>query len=256
MFTRAIVRLPSANFAAGLTTVDLGKPDYFEALAQHEKYCEALRQCGLAVTVLPANDLYPDSTFVEDTAVLTERCAIITRPGAESRLGEIDSISEELQSMFPEIRSIEAPGTVDGGDICEVDDHFFIGISARTNEEGASHLAEILTSFDYTSETVDVRNVETILHLKSGLAYVGENQLVVLDELANRSQFRGYELIRVDPAEGYAANCVLINDSVLVAAGYPSFTRQLDDRGLRTIAIEMSEFEKMDGGLSCLSLRF
>jgi len=255
-FTRAIVRPPGPRFSEGLTTVDLGKPVYETALKQHADYCAALGSCGLSVTALPLDDDFPDSTFVEDTAILTKRGAIITRPGAKSRRGEITSIEKVLTRSFLERRSIEKPGTVDGGDICEAGDHFFIGISARTNEAGAMQLAEILATLDFTSQFVDIRNISSILHLKSGLAYLGHDQLIVIDELAHFEQFRGFDLIGVAPGENYAANCVLMNGSVLVPAGFPVLTEELIRRGHKTISLEMSEFEKMDGGLSCLSLRF
>jgi len=116
-FTRAIVRPPCVNFSAGLTTVNLGMPVYEVALKQHADYCDALRSCGLRVTSLPIDDRYPDSTFVEDTAILTKHCAIITRPGAQTRRGEVTSIERELASSFNEIRSIHEPGRLDGGDI-------------------------------------------------------------------------------------------------------------------------------------------
>src|SRR4029078_7239496 len=141
-FTRAIVRPPGPHFSDGLTTVDLGIPDYEVALKQHIYYVAALNACGLEVSSLPIDDSHPDSTFVEDTAILTRRCAILTRPGAESRRGEVESIGRELKNSFNEVRSISGPGTVDGGDICEAGDHFFIGVSARTNEDGARQLAE------------------------------------------------------------------------------------------------------------------
>ena len=256
LLTRAIVRPPSTNFSDGLTTVDLGKPDYNTASTQHSIYCEALQSCGLTLTTLPADDQHPDSTFVEDTAILTARCAIVTRPGAETRRGETGSMEKILSPFFDDICRIEPPGTLDGGDVCAAGDHVFIGISARTNEAGAQQLADMLWAYDYKSEFVDVRNVKSILHLKSGLAYLGNNQLVVTDELAKREQFRGYDLIRVDSDEEYAANCVLVNDAVLIAAGSLAFAKQLNHRGHRTIPLEMSEFRKMDGGLSCLSLRF
>ena len=255
-FTRAIVRPPGVNFSAGLTTVNLGTPAYELALKQHAEYCEALRLCGLRVMSLPIDERYPDSTFVEDTAILTKYCAIITRPGADTRRGEITSIEKELASSFNEIRSIHEPGTLDGGDICEVDEHFFIGVSARTNEAGARQFAEILAEFGFTSAVIDVRPVKSILHLKSGLAHLSGKQLVVIDELVECDQLRGYELIRVKRNEAYAANCVRINGSVLIAAGFPSFAETLGVHGFETIAVEMSEFQKMDGGLSCLSLRF
>jgi len=256
MFTRAIVRPPGRSFAGGLTTVELGTPDYEIALWQHNAYCEVLRSLGLSLTVLPEDPRYPDSTFVEDTAILTNRFAVITRPGAASRRGETNAIQTELAKSFTEIHSIEIPGTVDGGDICEAGHHFFIGISGRTNEEGAKQLAAILAIFDYTSSFINIRHLKSILHLKSGLSCLGERKLVVIDELADMDQFKRYELIKVDSGDEYAANCVLVNDSVLVAAGYPSFSDRLKTLGRRIVEVEMSEFQKMDGGLSCLSLRF
>ena len=254
--THAIVRLPSSNFHLGHTTIDLGEPDHSTALKQHGAYCEALKDCGLTLTLLPPDPQYPDSTFVEDAAVLTERCAIITRPGAESRRGEVTSIEKELAKSFELMERIEAPGTVDGGDICEAGDHFFIGISQRTNEPGARQLAKLLTKYDYTSEFVDVRGVTDILHLKSGIAYLNEARVVMIDELTSLLQFRRWSPIRVRSGEEYAANCVLVNDSVLIAAGFPRIEGELNQLGFKTVSLQMSEFQKMDGGLSCLSLRF
>jgi len=272
MFTRAIVRPPAPNFAEGLTTNDLGAPDYQRALAQHQAYCDALAQCGLVLTRLEADSDYPDSTFVEDTAVVTERCAVLTRPGAPSRAGEVVSIRRVLVDLFPAVSEIQSPGTLDGGDACEAGNHFFIGISERTNEAGAQELAELLARLGYTTDFVDIRRRRTVvspvshaqdgraiselLHLKSGLAYLGDNRMVVTDALANRAEFSGYDLIRVKSDEEYAANCVIVNDQVLVAAGYPRFEGKLRELGYQTIALEMTEFQKMDGGLSCLSLRF
>ena len=145
---------------------------------------------------------------------------------------------------------------MDGGDICEAGSHFFIGLSERTNEAGAGQLAELLIPYGYTSSFVDIRNMKDVLHLKSGIASLGENRLVVIEALANRQEFRGYELVPVNVDEDYAANCVRVNDYVLVAAGYPVFEQTLRGAGYQTIALEMTEFQKMDGGLSCLSLRF
>jgi dimethylargininase len=256
VFTKAIVRAPAANFARGLSSVNLGKPDHELALQQHDAYCRALETCGLNLIRLPADERHPDSTFVEDPAIVTPLGAVITRPGAESRLGEIHEIERVLRSYFSPLSAIVAPGTVDGGDVCEAGDHFFIGLSQRTNEAGAGQLARILESFGYSSSLIDIRGLSNILHLKSGMACVGPNRLVVIDALSERKEFSGYELIRVNSAEEYAANCVFINNRILVAAGFPDLKRQLDDLGQRTIALEMSEFQKMDGGLSCLSLRF
>jgi len=281
MFTRAIVRPPSSNFAEGLTTSGLGAPDYERALKQHETYCAALGRCGLEVTRLEPDPDYPDSCFVEDTAVLTEAlprgranapargghsCAILTRPGAPSRAGEIVDMRGVLANFFPALSEIISPGTVDGGDVCEAGNHFFIGISERTNEAGAQQLAALLASQGYTSSFVDILNTggppqdaratSDLLHLKSGLAHLGDNRLVVTATLAHRAEFAGYDLIHVDTDEECAANCVSVNDYVLIADGYPRLEARLLDLGYQTIPLEMSEFQKMDGGLSCLSLRF
>lgn len=256
MFTKAIVRPPAANYAEGLTTVKLGAPIYEQALLQHEAYCRALERCGLTLTQLEPDKRFPDSTFVEDTAVLTSRGAILTRPGAITRAGEVVSLSATLGDFYSGLDSIREPGTLDGGDVCEAGNHFFVGISHRTNEEGAEQLAKWLASHGFTSRFVDIRGVNNILHLKSGLAYLGDNRLVVIDSLTNRDEFQSYDLVPVTDGDEYAANCVLINDRVLVAAGYPRFEGRLEDLGYQPVALEMSEFQKMDGGLSCLSLRF
>jgi dimethylargininase len=256
LFTRAIVRIPASNFADGLTTVQLGTPHFDQVLAQHAHYCEALTECGLNVTTLAADLRHPDSTFVEDTAVLIPRTAILMRPGAASRSGEVDAIRPIICSFFSTTLSIESPGTVDGGDICEAEDHFFIGLSHRTNEEGARQLATHLSGAGYTSSTIDVRAMTSILHLKSGISYIGDNTLVVMEEIAENPQFDSFNLIRVSAAESYAANCVRVNDRVLIASGYSGLRAQLIERGFSPLTLDMSEFRKMDGGLSCLSLRF
>jgi dimethylargininase len=255
-FTRAIVRPPGNHFAEGLTTSRLGAPELERALIQHERYCAALVACGLDVHRLPADDRYPDGTFVEDTAIITARGAMITRPGAPSRAGETNSVRDALLPYCPEPARIEPPGTVDGGDVCQAEDHFFVGLSRRTNSEGARQLAQWLESLDYTSCLVDVRGTSDLLHLKSGLSYVGDGRLLVTDALADHPALRDFERIRVPAGEDYAANCVQINERVLIATGHPGVERILGESGYRTLALDMSEFRKMDGGLSCLSLRF
>ena len=256
MFTRAVVRPPAANFDRGLSRVDLGKPDLEVALDQHEAYCRVLAECGLALTRLEPDDRYPDSTFVEDTAIVTPRGAVICRPGAVSRLGETEEIERVLRQDFTRIYTIREPGTVDGGDVCEAGDHFFIGVSGRTNEAGATQLAGFLAELGYSSTLIDIRGLGNILHLKSGTAFLDGRRLVVIDELKDREEFSGYDLVSVNAEEAYAANCLLINDRVMIAAGFPAYERQLTGLGYKTIVLEMSEFHKMDGGLSCLSLRF
>jgi dimethylargininase len=145
---------------------------------------------------------------------------------------------------------------VDGGDVCEAGEHFFIGISERTNEEGARQLAEFLSSSGYTAAFIDVKGIAGLLHLKSGLAFLGDRWLVVDEALAGLKEFSDYRLLKVEPAEKYAANCVRINDHVLLASGYPKIEARLRGLGMGVVALDMSEFRRMDGGLSCLSLRF
>ena len=256
MFKNAIVRIPGRNFDAGLTSVSLGKPDFERVLKQHARYCEALVSCGLELTTLDADLRFPDSTFVEDTAVLTAYGAVLARPGAASREGEVEVIRPAILKYFASPLTIEAPGALDGGDICEVGDHFFLGLSHRTNEEGARQLAAHLAAMGYTSSTIDVREMTSILHLKSGISYIGDNTLVVMEEMAENAQFRGFDVIRVGVDESYGANCVRVNDRVLVAAGFHRLTADLKARGFNPLVLDMSEFRKMDGGLSCLSLRF
>ena len=255
-FTKAIVRMPGENFADGLTTVTLGAPEYGKVLAQWEAYCAALEACGLELTRLEADLRYPDSTFVEDTAVLTSGRAMLARPGAESRLGEVMAIEEAVRWFYPDAVAISDPGMLDGGDICEAGRHFFLGISKRTNHEGAQQLASYLATEGYTSTTVDVRGMTSILHLKSGISYIGDNTLVVMEEMAGDPQFAEYALLPVAVEESYAANCVRVNDRVLLAAGYPKLLGEMKARGFDPLVLDMSEFQKMDGGLSCLSLRF
>jgi dimethylargininase len=256
VFTEAIVRQPGENFVDALTSVSLGAPDCDKALQQHCRYCDALERCGLRVTLLEEDLRHPDSTFVEDTAVLTSRSAILARPGATSRQGEVAAIREPLKRSFSTLYEINAPGTLEGGDICKAENHFFIGISQRTNEEGARQLAEFLAREGCTSSFVDIRGIEGLLHLKSGMAYIGDNNLVLIEALAGHGRLRGYNLIRVDPRESYAANCVRVNDYVLLPFGYPSLGASLSQLGYKVLPINVFEFQKMDGGLSCLSLRF
>ncbi len=256
MFKKAIVRPPAENFADGLTTAGLGAPDFKLALEQHARYCLALEQCGLTLKWLEPDAAHPDSTFVEDTAVLTEHSAIITHPGAPSRQGEVTAISQVLRQFYTRFHTITPPGTLDGGDICEAGSHFFIGVSERTNEEGARQLAGFLAGEGFTTSVVDIHGVPGILHLKSGIAYLGDNRLALIDALAGRAAFQGYEVVRVESSENYAANCVRVNDYVLLASGYPRLEATLRRLGYAPLTLDMSEYQKMDGGLSCLSLRF
>ena len=253
MFSRAIVRRPGKSFVKGLTTAHLGRPCLSRALEQHDAYIAALERCGLSVTVLPADERYPDATFIEDTAILTRRCAVITNPGAPSRNGEKDLTRPSVLQFFSSVVAIEPPGTLDGGDVMDVNGHLFIGLSGRTNPEGARQLIQALAQNGYTGSTVTLAH---FLHLKTGVAWLGGRDLLAAGELRDHPAFSDFNIIPVWPAETYAANCIRVNDRVLIPAGFAHIRRELAARGYDLIEVPVSEFQKMDGGLSCLSLRF
>lgn len=253
MFTKAIVRIPGRSLISGLTSANLGVPDYELAMKQHSSYIRALRSCGVEVTILEADENFPDSTFVEDVALLTSHCAIITRPGAISRRDEISLIDSVLQEHFSNIERIEAPGTLEAGDVMMVGSHFYIGLSERTNVYGASQLMEILQKYGMTGSMVEL---EKMLHLKTGVSYLEQNNLLATGEFVDHEAFEKYNILEVDQDEDYAANCIWVNGKVLVPAGFPKTRSKIEMAGCETITVDVSEFRKLDGGLSCLSLRF
>jgi dimethylargininase len=252
MFTHAITRLPGPNFAEGITTADLGQPDYHLIQEQHRAYRQALLSLGLDVAVLPAEPGFPDAYFVEDPIIVTPNIAVITRPGALSRRGEENTLEPILHYYRP-IYRILPPGTLEGGDVLMVGNHFFIGLSERTNSEGATQLATILADAGHTSETVPVT---AGLHLKSDVSLVGDQTLLLTPALADQPFFAQFQKILVDEDEAYAANSLWINDSLLMPAGFPKTRARLAKLGMPVIELDVSEARKMDGGLSCMSLRF
>jgi dimethylargininase len=252
MFARAIVRRVAGTLSAGMTTADLGIPDAGKARVQHRSYVAALEGCGVEVTVLEADERYPDSVFIEDTAVVTDRCAIVTNPGAASRISEVDEVEKTLVNLYGNVERITDPGTVEGGDVLQVRDHFFVGLSKRTNREGAGQLSAILQSYGFGVSFVELSR---FLHLKTGVTHIGGDDLVVTGELVEKDEFRGFDKITVPPEEEYGANCIRINGRVLVPSGYEVAKRGIVERGYEVTELEMSEFRKLDGGLSCLSLR-
>ncbi|MEO8635930.1 MAG: arginine deiminase family protein [Gemmatimonadales bacterium] len=254
-FSRSIIRPPADSFAEGLTASDLGAPNLERARVQHAQYCLALQRLGVTLLPVPPDSMYPDSTFVEDTAVVTAHGAMLARPGAPSRQGEVTTIREVLESQYATVAEIIAPGTLDGGDICQVDGHFFIGLSHRTNEEGGRQLTSWLGRFGYTTSTISIRESRELLHLKSGIAWLGDRRLVVAEALVGHPALRGYEQLVAATEETYAANCVRVNDAVLMAAGFPELTARVSAFGREVVVLDVSEFRKMDGGLSCLSIR-
>ncbi len=249
---QAVVCEPGKHFADGLSTADLGRADLVLALEQHRKYCEALEDDGIGLIRIPPADHYPDSTFVEDTCVITGNTAVITRPGHPSRQGEEDLVAKVLAAHFPLAR-ITAPGLLDGGDVLVAEDRMFIGLSRRTNREGALQLAGIAEQEGLHPRIIPVREG---LHLKSGVNYLGDGIMLLTQAWRVSSHFGEYKLLVVPPEEEYAANAVRLNSTVLVAAGFPRTRDTIVASGLEIRELEMTEFMKMDGGLSCLSVRW
>jgi dimethylargininase len=253
IFSQAIVRQPCHQLVHALSTANLGLPDPGRAFLQHKAYVDALEICGLEVQVLGADERFPDATFVEDVALCTPNCAILTNPGAPSRNGERELMLPVLEEYYHRICEIHFPGTLDAGDVMMVGEHFFIGISERTNYDGAMQLIEILEQFGMTGQAVPLRYM---LHLKTGVSYLEHNRLLVSGEFVSDPIFSSFERIVVPVEESYAANSLWINDKVLVPASCPKTQAAIAHFGYDIIPLEMSEFEKLDGGLSCLSLRF
>lgn len=256
MFKNVIVRRPAKSLIDGITSApELGKPDYELALKQHDAYIEALKACGVQVTVLESLEDYPDSCFVEDTAVLTKKCAIISNPGADTRRGESALMVDTIKKFYndDQIEYIKSPGTMEGGDVMMVGDHFYIGLSARTNEEGCRQFKEALAKYGYTCSVV---SLDEVLHLKTGVNYIENNNMLVSGEFIEKPDFKTYNKIIVPMEEAYGANCIWVNDTVIVPEGYPTVEKGVRDAGYKVIVTDTSEYRKLDGGLSCLSLRF
>ena len=250
-FNHVIVRRPCRAMVDGITSApELGRPDYELALKEHDAYIEALKQCDVDVTILEADERYPDSCFVEDPALITRECA-----GVESRNGEKFEIVDAVRKFFPEdrIEYIQAPGTLEGGDVMMVGDHFYVGRSARTNEEGIRQLTEILAKYGMTCSEV---KLEKVLHLKTGVNYLENNNMLVSGEFVTKPDFEQYNRVEIPEEEAYAANCIWVNDTVIVPEGYPAVLAAVQGLGYKTLLVDTSEYRKLDGGLSCLSLRF
>jgi dimethylargininase len=228
-------------------------PNYFKARKQHAEYVKALETCDIKIKVLQADERYPDSCFIEDVALCTPHCAIITLPGAESRKGEVDAMSWIMKRYYSNIEYISDPGTLEAGDVMMVGDHYYIGLSERTNQEGANQLINILTRYGLSGSVV---TLEKVLHLKTGVAYLENNNLLACGEFVEKEAFRQFNIIEIDKADGYAANSIWVNGNVIMPAGFPSSREKIEKAGYAVIEVDVSEFQKLDGGVSCLSLRF
>ena len=257
MFTKAITRKPCKALIDGISTSMFGEgtPDYERAIGQHDKYVETLRGLGLEVLDLPDDERYPDSCFVEDPAVVMAECAIITNPATDSRNGEKFEIISAIKEFYADdqIFHIEAPGTMEGGDVMLVGRHFFVGQSERTNEEGARQFNEIVTKFGYTSSTVPVTEG---LHLKDFVIYLENNNMLVSPTMNEMEAFKDFNRYVVDADELYAINSMNINGTVLIPQGHPKTQKIIEDLGYPVILMDTNEFRLIDGSLTCLSLRF
>lgn len=257
MFKHAIVRTPGQSVIDGIDDyAQLGKPTYKVALQEHADYIQALTTIGVNVTTLPPLETMPDSCFVEDPAVVsTGKFAVITNPAKSSRNSERDKILPAINDIYDgdHIFYINAPATMEGGDVMQVDDTIYVGLSARTNQMGIDQFTKIAEPFGYTVIAVPVTQV---LHLKTGVTYMGHNKLLVSGEFIDAPIFATFDQLKVPTEEAYAVNCIANGDTVLMPTGFPQVKALLADAGFKTIDTNMSEFEKIDGGLTCLSLRY
>jgi len=253
-FTRAV---PRAIDRCELTHLVRTPIDYARAVEQHAAYEEVLRRLGCRVERLPAEDDMPDSVFVEDTAVVFDEIAVITRPGAASRRGEVESVTQAL-GMHRRLAFIQPPGTLDGGDVLVTPGKVFVGITERTNADGARQLATHVIPFGFVTIPVPV---DGCLHLKSAVTLAsigavrgGRTMLLINPQWVSRDPFDGYELIEIDPAEPMAANVLLVGDRVVCAEEHPRTRRRLDAHGLVTLSVPAGELAKAEGGVTCCSL--
>ena len=253
-FTDALVRTPARSVTEGLRAVDSGAPDPDALAREHARYRAALEAAGLAVHVLPPLEDFPDSVFVEDPVLCLGRCVVLLRPGAPSRLGETAAIEPELAPLFSARARIDAPGFVDGGDLLLTERELVIGLSQRTDVEGARQLADIAAGQGLSARQVVAP--AGVLHLKSACAVLDAETLLVTKALAESGVFSGYRCLVVPAGEDYAANAVRVNDVVLLAEGYPATAEMLVQAGYRVVALPTAEVRKLDAGLSCMSLRF
>jgi dimethylargininase len=250
-YKNAICRLPNSNAASGQTSVDLGVPDFQLLQNQHRTYIDQLKTLGLEVTVLEPLEEFPDAYFPEDVAIVTPEIAVITRPGALTRRGETAYI-EPILEKFRNLVRIEQPGTLDGGDVLIVGKHCVVGLSERTNRHGAEQLQSFLADFGYKTDIVVVSEA---LHFKSSVNFLDENTLLVTQSCYELDCLSEYRKCVVPEGEEYAANVVWINGHILVPTGFEGTQRLLQENGYSVISMPVSEIEKMDGGLTCLSLR-
>ena len=224
--------------------------DLAKARAQHAAYRSALEALGVEVAVLPAEPGLPDAVFVEDTAVVVDECAVITRPGLDSRRGEIDTVAAALGPLRPLVH-VSAPGTLEGGDVLRAGRTLFVGQTPRTNAEGTRQLAACLEPHGYE---VLAATPTGCLHLKSAVTFVGDETVLVNPDWIDVGLFSRWQCVPVAPEEPFGANALLVGDIVFTAASAPLTRRKLDALGFHTEVLDTSEFEKAEAALTCLSV--
>ncbi len=253
-FTRAITRAPSASIVHGLRAKDIGAPDLHRMQASHRDYISALRDAGLAVTELAALADFPDSVFVEDTALCLPEGAVLMRPGAPSRAGEVAHMAPTLRGLYDQVLQINGPGFIEGGDILVNVKQILVGRSARTDAAGIAELAQIVAAWGY--QVQELITPEGVLHFKTDCSLLDERTVLATERLAASGCFDGYRVILTSLGEEAAANAIRCNQLVLMAAGFPTTSERLRQAGFHVREIDNSECAKLDGGMSCLSLRF
>jgi dimethylargininase len=255
----AITRQVSSSINRCELTFHAKEPiDIEKAIAQHEAYEECLRQCGVRVISLAAEPHLPDAVFVEDAAIVVDEVAVIPIMGAASRRPETESLARALSNYRP-LEFMQSPGTLDGGDVMRIGRRLFVGASSRTNAEGISQLRAALAPFDYEVASVGLKGC---LHLKSGCSYVGKNSILVNREFVDVTPLAGFELIDVPSSEPNAANALSIEavkegglrDVIIIPSTFPQTIALLEARGFIVKALDVSEFQKAEGGVTCKSI--
>jgi dimethylargininase len=254
-FTHTITRRPSASITNGLRAVDTGSPDLALMQSHHAAYVATLRETGATVIELPPLEAYPDSVFVEDTALCLPEGAVIMRPGAPSRLGEAAEMAPHLRALYAEVRSIEGPEScIEGGDILVTEAEILVGRSARTNAAGIAELAALVTPWGHRLR--EVHTPPGVLHFKTDCSLLDPDTVLATPRLAASGCFKDYRVIPVATGEDAAANTIRFNGLVLMPAGFPRTRDAIAAAGFAVREIGNSECAKLDGGMSCLSLRF
>lgn len=226
--------------------------DLENARRQHRAYEEALRSLGVDVHPLPEQPDLPDSVFVEDTAIVLDECAVLTRPGADSRKPEVESIARAL-SPYRTMFQIQAPGTVDGGDVLTAGKHIFVGLTTRSNQSAIDQMQAFLKPYRYTVHGVPVTGC---LHLKSAVTQLTEKTLLINPTWVEKSAFSGMNFLDVDPSEPSAANVLMVGDQLVYQPAYPKTLKRLEAAGFHPVLVDASELAKAEGALTCCSLLF